>query len=265
MNKQLTLDLPSALRSTKVLLPTIRHGVAIFLDYDGTLTPIAEKPELAILSDRMRKTISRLASRFPVTIVSGRDIDVVSKLVGIKELGYVGSHGLDIIGSPGTSIRKEMGLDFLTELDIIETQLRQRINSINGAMVERKRFSISIHLRLVKSSEHARVEKIVDEVRSKHHSLRREDGKMLFELRPDIAWDKGKAVAWLLHSIGFKLSAALFIGDDMTDETVFRVLRGQGVGIVVTQTNRPTDACFRLRDTDEVQILLEKLISIYTD
>jgi len=237
--------------------------MAIFLDYDGTLTPIVEKPELAILSDSMRKTINRLVSSFPVTIVSGRDIDVISKLVAVKGLGYVGSHGLDIVGSPGTGFRKEMALNFLTELDIVEFQLRKKIDSIDGAMVERKRFSISIHLRLVKPSEHALVEKIVDDVRSKHYSLRRENGKMLFELRPDIVWDKGEAVVWLLHSMGFKRSAALFIGDDITDENVFRVLRGRGTGIIVTETNRLTDAHLRLRNPDEVQLLLEKLISVY--
>ena len=130
MTEQLALSLPSALKSIKILFPTIRHGIAIFLDYDGTLTPIVEKPELAILSDSMRKTIGRLVSRFSVTIVSGRDVNVIAKLVAVKGLGYVGSHGLDIVGSPGTGFRKEMALNFLTELDIVESQLRKKIDSI---------------------------------------------------------------------------------------------------------------------------------------
>ncbi len=86
---------------------------------------------------------------------------------------------------------------------------------------------------------------------------------MLFELRPDVEWDKGSAVRWLLDGMGRDLSAALFIGDDLTDETVFRMLAGRGTGIVVAEADRPTDARFRLRDPSEVEILLEHVITAF--
>ena len=86
---------------------------------------------------------------------------------------------------------------------------------------------------------------------------------MLYELRPDIEWDKGAAVGWLLEEMGLELSAALFVGDDLTDETVFRALAGRGVGIVVAETERPTDACLRLSGPGEVQTLLERLIGLF--
>ena len=91
----------------------------------------------------------RLAAVVPVTIVSGRDIDVVTALVGIDGLGFVGSHGLDITGPSGSGLRKEVARQFRTELDAVEAELRRRVGVIDGAVVERKRFSISTHMRLV--------------------------------------------------------------------------------------------------------------------
>ena len=90
-------------------------------------------------------------------------------------------------------------------------------------------------------------------------ALRRERGKMVWELRPDIDWDKGRAVCWLLEALGRDPSAALFIGDDLTDETVFRALSGRGLGIVVSETERPTAADLRLSNPAEVQALLGRL------
>ena len=261
--KRSTLALPSALEpaQAEVWLAPLRRGAALFLDYDGTLTPIVGRPELATLSHLMRQTVRQLASRFSVTIVSGRDVAVVASLVGIEGLGYVGSHGLDITGPPGSNLRKEAALDFLGELDLVEADLRWKTRGIDGVVVERKRFSISTHVRLVSPGDLQRVEAAVDEVGGVHPSLRREGGKMLLELRPDIDWDKGAAVLWLLDAMGLDRSAALCIGDDLTDETVFRVLSECGTGIVVADTDRPTDACLRLRDPDEVHTLLDRLVS----
>ena len=83
----------------------------------------------------------------------------------------------------------------------------------------------------------------------------------MHELRPDIEWDKGRAVRWLLESLGRDLSSALFIGDDLTDESVFRVLAGRGTGVVVAETDRPTAAELRLSHPGEVRTLLERLVT----
>ena len=265
MAKASTLALPSALDTERVdrWVATTRPGRAIFLDYDGTLTPIVARPQLATLSDRMRLTVRRLAAVVPVTIVSGRDIDVVTRLVGIDGLGFVGSHGLDITGPSGSGLRKEVARQFQMELDAVEAELRRRVGVIAGAVVERKRCSISTHVRLVAPDDRRRVEAEVNRLRDAHPALRREGGKMLYELRPDVEWDKGAAVGWLLEEMGLELSAALFVGDDLTDETVFRELAGCGVGIVVAETERPTDACLRLSGPGEVQTLLERLIGLF--
>ncbi len=257
--------LPSALdlrRSPGIVRPILQCE-AVFLDYDGTLTPIVSRPELAVLSDSVRDLVRRLSATCPVTIVSGRDVDVVRELVAIDRLGYVGSHGLDIVGPPKSGLRHQVAEAFGPQLDAVESALRRATDGIEGILVERKRFSISIHVRQVDPRWHSRVEAIVDQMRRAHPALRRERGKMLYELRPDIAWDKGTAVRWLLDGMGIDPAAALYVGDDLTDETVFAALAGHGATVVVagTQDRRSTFARFRLNDPDGVRMVLEGLVA----
>ncbi|MCY4599591.1 MAG: trehalose-phosphatase [Acidobacteria bacterium] len=261
MQARSTFALPSALdpaHAARWLRLADGEGV-VFLDYDGTLTPIVARPELATLSAGMRESIGRLAARLPVAIVSGRDVAVVAELVGIDGPAYVGSHGLDITGFGGGEPRREVAREFVPQLDAAEGELRRATAGIAGVLVERKRFSVATHVRLAASGERGRVEEIVEQVGRAHPSLRRERGKMVFELRPDIDWDKGRAVCWLLDAMGRERSSALFIGDDLTDETAFRALAGRGLGIVVSETDRDTAADLRVANPSEVLTLLGRL------
>lgn len=266
MQARSTLALPSALdpeQAARWRRLADDEGV-VFLDYDGTLTPIVARPELATLSDGMRETLRRLAARLSVAVVSGRDVAVVADLVGIDGLAYVGSHGLDITGFRAGERGYEVARDFLPQLDAAERALRRATAGIAGVLVERKRFSVATHVRLAAPAARGTVESIVERVGRAHPSLRREQGKMVFELRPDIDWDKGRAVCWLLDALGRDRSAALFIGDDLTDETAFRALAGRGLGIVVSETDRPTAADLRLANPAEVQLLLDRLSAAAT-
>ena len=261
MQARSTLALPSALDPAHAgrWLRLAEDGGVVFLDYDGTLTPIVARPELATLPDGMRQTLRRLAERLPVAVVSGRDAAVVAGLVGMDGLAYVGSHGLDITGFGDGTARHEAAREFVPRLDAAEQELRRATAGIPGVLVERKRFSVATHVRLAAPAARTAVESIVERIGRAHPSLRRERGKMVFELRPDIDWDKGRAVCWLLEALGRDWSAALFIGDDLTDETVFRALAGRGLGIVVSEAGRPTAADLRLANPAEVQTLLGRL------
>ena len=261
MQARSTLALPSALDPAHVgrWLRLADDDGVVFLDYDGTLTPIVGRPELATLSDGMRATLRRLAARFPLAVVSGRDVAVVAGLVGIDGLAYVGSHGLDITGFGDDAPGREVAREFVPQIDAAERALRRATAGIPGVLVERKRFSVATHVRLAAPAARSAVESIVERVSRAQPALRRERGKMVWELRPDIDWDKGRAVCWLLEALGRDPSAALFIGDDLTDETVFRALSGRGLGIVVSETERPTAADLRLSNPAEVQALLGRL------
>ena len=246
-------------------LSAVASGAAgAFLDYDGTLTPIAARPEQATLSDSTRARLSRLASCCPVTIVTGRDVEVVRGFVQLEEIGYAGCHGLDIEGAAGTGLRYEAAQTVLPALAGAEADLRRGLSAVAGALVERKRYSVSTHYRLVDAQRAPDVEKVVAAVARRYPELRRERGKKVFELRPDVAWDKGSAVAWLVDALALDPGAAVCIGDDETDEHAFELLGGCGVPIVVEQGDRPTWARYRVRDPREVNEVLDLLIEILT-
>jgi trehalose 6-phosphate phosphatase len=235
--------------------------VAIFLDYDGTLTPIVSQPENAWLSESMRKAVRELAARVPVAILSGRDLDDIRRRVNIDAIVYAGSHGFDIAGPRG--LRRQMATELTPNLDQAENELREVLDGIPGARVERKRFSIAVHYRNVKENDASKVERAVGEVAARHRELRRIDGKKVYELLPDIDWDKGKAVLWLLEALGLESRSGgirpVYIGDDRTDEYAFRALDQRGISILVSEQSQPTAASYSLKNTDEVEYFLREL------
>lgn len=251
---------PGALENLDEILEQLRdRRLAVFLDFDGTLAPIVDRPEQAGMDGAMRAVIERLARLCPVAVVSGRDLDDVRKRVGLPDIYYAGSHGFDIAGPHGTQQSHRKGLEALPTLDAAEKMLRAELQGIDGALIDRKHFSIAVHYRLVREHDVARVESAVDAALRGHSGLRKGHGKKVFELQPDIAWDKGAAVRWLLQSLSLDRPEVLpiYVGDDVTDEDAFRALAGEGLCFAVLETPRPTAARYRLSSPDEVRTLLE--------
>ena len=256
--------LPSALEHVEEIAAAGDRSLAVFLDYDGTLTPIVSDPKKAWLSNSMRETLQVLTTRSSVAILSGRDLDDVRKRVDIDGIVYTGSHGFDIAGPRG--LRKQEATKFLPSLDAAETELREKLDCIGGALIERKRFSIAVHYRKVSESDFPKLERVVSEIAMQHRKLRRIDGKKVYEFLPNIHWDKGKAVLWLLEKLGLERQKArpIYIGDDRTDEDAFRALEQRGVGILVSEQPRPTAASYSLQDPTEVERFLSKLVATLT-
>lgn len=256
-------DMPeAALEHLDEIAALVRHRqLAVFLDFDGTLAPIVDRPELAGIDPPTRDAVERLARLCTVAVVSGRDVDDVRARAGIKGIYYAGSHGFDIVGPGGLHQQHAKGVEALPALDAAERELRSAVAAIDGALVERKRFSIATHYRLVAESDWPAVENAVDQALRRHPGLRKGHGKKVFELQPDIDWDKGAAVDWLLHKLELDTPDVLptYIGDDVTDEDALRALAGRGLGIVVQDEPRPTAARYRLRDPDQVRVFLEAL------
>jgi len=250
--------IPSALEHVQEIA---RRGdrLAVFLDYDGTLTRIVSHPEDAWLSDSMRQTLRSLAARVPVAILSGRDLDDVRGRVHVDGIVYAGSHGFDIAGAGG--LRRELGAAYLAVLDAAESELREALAEIPGAQLERKHFSVAAHYRNVNENEASKVALAVDAVTAKHRELRRMDGKKVYELLPDIDWNKGKAVLWLLETLGLERRNVLpiYIGDDRTDEDAFRAIEKRGVAILVSEHPQITAASYWLNNPEEVELFLQKI------
>ena len=256
-------DLPSALDSWERIAARLggRRPV-LFLDYDGTLTPIVSQPEDAVLSEEMRETLRRLAALCTVAIVSGRDRGDVEPLVGLERLVYAGSHGFDIKGPDGLRMEHEGGRQALPALEDAEAALTEKLAGVEGSRVERKRFAIAVHYRNVAESDVRYVANVVEEVARGHATLRVSGGKKVFELRPALDWDKGRAVLWLMDALNLNEGEVepFYLGDDVTDEDAFRAIADRGVGIVVGLPSHATVARYALPDTDSVRRFLQRMI-----
>ena len=251
---------PSALdRLDQIAAAMNGRRLAMFLDYDGTLTPIVRRPERAVLSNSIREILRMLVANMPVAILSGRDLEDVRRRVDVEGILYAGSHGFDIAGPRG--LRKQVATDFLPILDAVEKELKQKLADIHGALLERKRFSIAAHYREVTDESLPQLEQAVNETAAHHRELRKMASKKVHELQPNIDWDKGKAVLWLLEVMGSESREIfpIYIGDDLTDEDVFRAIKQRGVGIVVSEQPRPTAARYALKNPTEVERFLRQI------
>ena len=259
------VQLPSALGQLALFRKRLRSKKAVvFLDYDGTLTPIVSRPELAQISPEMKGIVGALSERCPVAVVSGRARTTVKEFVRLDNVIYAGSHGLEIAGPPSAGLRLKVGEEFRKELEMVYRGLSAALSDIPGVLVQQSGYTVPVHYRLVHPSQIPVVERIVSEELRDHPNIRRSRGKMVFEIRPDIAWDKGKAVEWIRERLGLSSDNAIafYVGDDTTDEDAFSALHDGDVGILVAETPRETKARYLLKDPSEVGQFLQGLIDI---
>ncbi|EEF48480.1 probable trehalose-phosphate phosphatase D [Ricinus communis] len=247
--------------------------IVMFLDYDGTLSPIVEDPDRAFMTNEMRDAVRDVARYFPTAIVTGRCRDKVYSFVKLAGLYYAGSHGMDIKGpSKSHKYRKDHqsvlfqpASKFLPMIDEVYKVLMEKTKSIPGAKVENNKFCLSVHFRCVEEQMWAALAEEVRSVLNDYPKLRLTQGRKVLEIRPTIKWDKGKALEFLLESLGYANSTdvlPVYIGDDRSDEDAFKVLRnrGQGLGILVSKFPKETNASYSLQDPAEVKDFLRRLV-----
>jgi trehalose 6-phosphate synthase/phosphatase len=242
-----------------------RPTVALFLDYDGTLTPLVARPEEARLSESSRQALEQ-ALRNPavdVVMVSGRSLADIRELVGLPGLTYVGNHGFEIEG-PGISYRHPGMERFLAALTAAAADLSSL--AVEGAWVEHKGPTLTYHLRAVAAGVRAAAQRRAEKLLRKH-GLRVVTGHDAVEGRPPVDWHKGHAVLFVVgrrHGVQWPARVrALYVGDDATDEDAFRSLRGMGRSICVSPVPPAagTAADLRLPDPDSVVQLIRWLAS----
>lgn len=263
-------DLPNALHDDGRFAERMAgRRPAVFLDYDGVLTPIVDRPEDALISDSMRETVHALAKRCPVCVVSGRDRLVVQELMGVDDLVVAGSHGFDIWSPTEGTIQHDAASGFEDVVAEATDRLRAEVDSIPGVVVEPKKASVAVHFRLVDPAQRKRISDTVDVMLAEQPDrLKVTPGKMVYELQPKIDWNKGRAVLYLLQTLGLDTDdvVPIYLGDDITDEDAFRALAGgRGIGIIVGHADDPevadraTAADFVLSSPAEVEQLLSTL------
>ncbi|XP_047334396.1 trehalose-phosphate phosphatase A-like [Impatiens glandulifera] len=278
------LRYPSALASFEHI---INHAegkrIALFLDYDGTLSPIVDNPDSAVMSPAMRAAVKDVAQYFPTAIISGRSRDKVYEFVGLTELYYAGSHGMDIMG-PIRSVSNEHpnctrstdqqgnkvnlfqpASEFLPMIDEVSKALHEIAKEVKGAKVEHNKFCVSVHYRNVDEKNWNIIGQQVKELLKGYPSLRLTHGRKVLEVRPVLNWDKGKAVEFLLESLGLSNCndvVPIYVGDDRTDEDAFKILRdgNYGFGILVSSAPKESNAFYSLRDPSEVMEFLKWLV-----
>ncbi|KAK1435487.1 hypothetical protein QVD17_01251 [Tagetes erecta] len=265
---------PSALGMFEEIMSAAKmKQVVIFLDYDGTLSPIVENPDHAYMDPQMREVVKNVAKYFPTAIVSGRCRAKVYNFVRLSELYYAGSHGMDI---KGPSSRKHQqgnqnvlcqpAKDFLPMMNEVYKILTEKTKDIRGSNVENNKFCLSVHYRCVEEQSWSDLADRVKSVLKDYPKLKLTQGRMVLEIRPTIKWDKGNAIEFLMESLGYSNSKdvlPIYIGDDRTDEDAFKVLRkrGQGFGILVSKLPKETDAVYSLREPFEVMYFLQRLVT----
>ncbi|NCL76293.1 trehalose-phosphatase [Rhodococcus sp. YH1] len=260
-------EIPDALASrhqATAILRTRRY--AVFLDFDGTLAHLVNDPTAATLVEGAAKELARLARYCPVGVISGRDVTDVQARVGVPGLWYAGNHGFELVGPDGEYHRNDAAVPAVPDLERIAGALRDRLAGVPGVLVEHKRFAVAVHHRNVAEDRIEEVVAAVHDAADRDVRLRVTSGRKVTELRPDVDWDKGRAVAWVLeHLRGADDPMPVYIGDDLTDDDAFGTLTSTGIGIVVRYSeegDRRSTAQFAVDGPDRVRELLERLADL---
>ncbi|NQT05913.1 MAG: trehalose-phosphatase [Candidatus Omnitrophica bacterium] len=241
--------------------------ILLLSDYDGTLSRIVPDPKKAILDKPTRhvlKLLSNKRKRLSVSIVSGRRLSDVKRLIGLDNIYYAGNHGLEIKG-PGLKYLHPSLAKFRTYIYRIAKELSSGTGRMKGAIVEYKKESLSLHYRRVKKEDLKRLKKIFDASTAPYLRKRKIkvfSGKKVYEVRPPIKWNKGDAAGMILKSLKKKHPFPVYIGDDTTDEDAFGYLKKRRSITVFVGKKRKSKAKYYLRSPVEVGKFLVRLCRI---
>jgi len=234
------------------------QNLFLFLDYDGTLTPIAPRPDMALCPSEVKRLLEALRDLPGVSlaIISGRSLEDVRAKVGVSGTTYVGNHGLEI-ENPAGRHKKILTPARKRELKRIIQNLQNSLKEIPGILFEEKGPILSVHYRNVPQKSFATIsQKVEKEIQQRRDRWKIASGKMVLEIQPNVDFDKGKAVREIIEVFPSAALLPIYLGDDQTDEDAFRVVKKQGISVYVGPGKFPSEADFFLRNPDEVQEFL---------
>jgi trehalose-phosphatase len=236
-----------------------------FLDYDGTLSPIALSPDEALPLPGTAQLLGRLAQapQTRVAVVTGRSIADVRRFVDVASVHYIGVHGLELQRPGEPAQMSPEAAEIRPLIPQIRKQLETTLGRRDGILLEEKSVAIACHYRLAARGDaraaRAAVVRLVQWYRRRGVPLSFIDGHEVTEVRPTSA-NKGKAAAALLA--GYAPALALYIGDDRTDEDAFRRLPADTITVRVGPAGQETAAQYLLGDPVEVQAFLLEVAAV---
>ena len=254
-------------RNWKVIQERIRQArrVYLFFDYDGTLTPIVSRPDLALCPPEVKKFLAQLrdSPRVFVAIISGRSLEDLYGRIGVPGITYVGNHGLEIRNPAGIH-KNNLTAGRQKEMTRIVKSLKTALGNLPGILFEDKNATLAVHYRLVPKAYHEKVSQEMEGVAKEWGSQWRVTrGKMVFEVQPQADFHKGKAVRNLLKAPPAPGLLPFYFGDDRTDEDAFRFLRGKGITVFVGPPETPSEAEFFLADPAEGAEFMKRFIKAW--
>ena len=250
---------------------TAASGITLLSDYDGTLSPIVARPELAALPPETRQALAGLAAhpRFRVGIVSGRGLADLQERTNLPGIICAGNHGLEITfpdsSFPESSFTHPHAARLRPVLLQAAAELLERLHSHPGVIVEDKGLTLSVHYRQASPESIPQIRHAFDEVISAAppENIRVTQGKMVLEVRPNIDWGKGQAIEKILETAG-RDALPIFFGDDLTDEDGFRAVQDvDGIAVFVGPARQPTRAAYRVDSPAEVAETLRLLLTLF--
>ena len=240
--------------------------LSILLDIDGTLAPIAPRPDQAKVPADTCQALERLIEMpdAHVAVVTGRSVQDGRRMVPLKGLGVIGNHGFEVLGESGEVISEPAALTYLDAIRRAAIALEPLPREVEGVVLEDKQWTLSVHYRLAARPAIARITEKVNSIGTEL-GLRVTRGKEVIELRPPLDVNKGTAAVLWVKRLGFSPSASvLYVGDDRTDEDAFRCLRDAFPKAVTIRVGDPdhgetTAAEFRVETPAEVKDFLVAL------
>jgi trehalose-phosphatase len=233
--------------------------VSLFLDFDGTLTPIAQDPATPRLDAKTSDVLRKIAMKpaFVTTIISGRAVEDLYSRVRVEGLIYAGNHGIEIFGR-NLCFVEPVAAALREELAQLSEELTVKLGPISGILVEYKGATSSVHYRRVAEQEVALVQDVVRNALENHPAFRLGGGRKVLEIVPRTEWHKGTAALWINRHLGRQDVVSIYIGDDVTDEDAFRSLP-DAITVKVGGCRIATRARYRVEGPEEVYQFLDWL------
>lgn len=242
--------------------------IILLTDYDGTLTPIREHPDLAVLSEEVHHILENICCNktFFLGIITGRSLRQIKRLVNIPKILYAANHGIELEG-PGIRFSSSEAKKARYNLWHIYMRLLKSLHHIEGVYLEDKGYTVSLHYRMVKKAKDVEfIMKTLTNITKPYlerKALSMSTGKMVHEIRPPVTWNKATTIQWLLTNyfpLEFGENAILiYLGDDKADIEVFDSLKGKGLTIFVGNPSDTSAANYYVNSPEEVKAFLEHL------